>query len=42
MRLGGHLFDGEVWPTFRAGVGRKPAASPPEINPEIGLALLEV
>jgi uncharacterized protein len=39
---GGHLFDGEVWPTLELVLTESPHYLRRKFNPEIGLALLDV
>ena len=39
---GGHLFDGEVWPTLELLLTESPAHLQRKFDPEIGLALIEV
>jgi predicted DNA-binding protein with PD1-like motif len=40
--VGGHLLEGEVWPTLEVVLSEAPGALPKRIDPETGLALIDL
>ncbi len=40
--VGGHLLEGEVWPTLEVVVSEAPATLRKRVDPETGLALIDL